>query len=324
MSENVTEAPTAAEQILSSVHRPKLPPEGFNPLAATARELQLYGIPARPDPLTHPLLAAKWQRTMSRDIRMVSPELHVNRDFVPRPIRDHRRAPTASFDTSSSWSGAYVLRPQAEPFTAVAASWIVPDVAPPPSAWTGSGWTDGTYLVGAWVGIDGWDGSGDVLQAGTASSVTVSGGQIQSKSFRFWYEWYGNPPVYPAGFSLQAGDLISCSVCALTTTHGVTSVMNLNTGQAMTYGFDAPKGVTLAGNVAEWIVEDPQTSSGGDYPFPNYGATFFRDAIAGTKNYEFNLGSATTIALVQGSATLSAAVIESNSVLMCYFGPDGP
>jgi hypothetical protein len=312
------------QEFLSHVRRPKPPPDDFNPLEASAAELTLYGIPARPDPRTHPLLAAKWQRTMNRDFQMVSPELSVNRDFVRQPIRDHLRAPTSAFDTSSNWSGAYVLRPEAEPFTGVSASWIVPDVAPPPSARTSSGgWTNGTYLMGAWVGIDGWDGSGDVLQAGTASSVTVAGGQIQSKSFSFWYEWFGNAPVYPAGFALQAGDLISCSVCATTPTHGVAAVLNLTTGQAMSYGFDAPSGVSLSGNVAEWIVEDPGNGKG-EYPFPNYGATFFRDATAGTKHYEFNLGSATTISLIQGSATLSSAVIESNSVLMCYFGPDGP
>jgi hypothetical protein len=169
----------------------------------------------------------------------------------------------------------------------------------------------------AWVGIDGWDGSGDVLQAGTASSVTVSGNKVVSKSFSFWYEWFGNPPVYPSDFSVQAGDLITCSVCATTNTHGIASVANLNTGEAHSYGFDAPSNVTLSGNVAEWIVEDPGT-------FPNYGATFFRDATAGTPHYEFDLGSAITINLVQNQTTLSSAVIESNSVLMCYFGPDGP
>ena len=49
-----------------------------------------------------------------------------------------------------------------------------------------------------------------------------------------------------------------------------------------------------------------------------------RDATAGTPHYEFDLGSAITINLVQNQTTLSSAVIESNSVLMCYFGPAGP
>src|SRR5262249_18640707 len=44
-----------------------------------------------------------------------------------------------------NWSGAYVNRPIAEPLMTVTGEWRVPGVNPPPSAWNGTGYDDGTY-----------------------------------------------------------------------------------------------------------------------------------------------------------------------------------
>ena len=94
----------------------------------------------------------------------------------------------------------------------------------------------------------------------------------------------------------------------------------------MSYPITPPPNVTLSGNVAEWIVEDPATGTSPSsplYPFPNYGATLFRDAVAGSQNQELDFSSATALSLVQGNNTLSVGVIESNSVLVCDYGPNG-
>jgi len=81
-----------------------------------------------------------------------------------------------------NWSGAYVKRPIAEPLMTVTGEWRVPGVNPPPSAWNGTGYDDGTYVCSVWVGIDGWKGTSDVLQAGTESRCVVSGGKVTSQN----------------------------------------------------------------------------------------------------------------------------------------------
>jgi Peptidase A4 family. len=88
----------------------------------------------------------------------------------------------------------------------------------------------------------------------------------------------------------------------------------------MNYGIDPPPGVTLTGNVAEWIVEDPAQSSGSLYPFPNYGLTIFTNCGTGSKNVSLNLNSSCPVNLLNGSGTvISEATIESGTSLMCNF-----
>jgi len=86
-------------------------------------------------------------------------------------------------------------------------------------------------------------------------------------------------------FPVEVGDLISCTVCApFGPTHGTAMFNNLTSGATANVGIDPPWGRPhklrhwrLAGNVAEWIVEDPGKPDGGYYPFPDYGSTFFSD-----------------------------------------------
>jgi hypothetical protein len=61
----------------------KLPPPGFDVRQASERELLAYGLPRRPDPATHPALAAHWDRVAARQREFIKPELR------PLPIRRH-------------------------------------------------------------------------------------------------------------------------------------------------------------------------------------------------------------------------------------------
>jgi len=60
-----------------------LPPPGFDVRQASERELLIYGLPRRPDPSTHPALAAHWDRVAARQREFIKPELR------PLPIRRH-------------------------------------------------------------------------------------------------------------------------------------------------------------------------------------------------------------------------------------------
>lgn len=227
-----------------------------------------------------------------------------------------RRVP----QTSNNWSGGYVGRPAAEPIMTVAGEWQVPAVNPPMQP-SGS-LMDGTYLCVVWVGIDGTSGSADVLQAGTGSECVVKGGKFISTRFFAWSEWFANPWVEIVNFPVSAGHRIACTVCApFGNTHGTALFNNLTTGQTTTIGIDPPAGTSLSGNVAEWIVEDPSTSSNALFPFPVYSGTTFTNAVAGTRTIELNAWDGTEIDMVQGGVTLSSGEIVGRRRVFCHYGP---
>jgi Peptidase A4 family len=62
---------------LAHFHAFRLPPRNFDVRAASDRELMLHGIPRRPDPKTHPLLAARWARLAAQPFEFVTPELEL-------------------------------------------------------------------------------------------------------------------------------------------------------------------------------------------------------------------------------------------------------
>src|SRR5207248_226579 len=120
----------------------------------------------------------------------------------------------AANSTSSNWSGAVDFGlASGDSYNSVSGSWTVPNAYPPDSAKLPNGtWKDGTYRCVSWVGIDG-SGSGDVLQGGTGSQCTVSGGKIISQSAFGWYEWYPYSWVTFSDFPVHPGDTVNCLVC---------------------------------------------------------------------------------------------------------------
>jgi hypothetical protein len=332
------------EHGLSLVRDLEVPPDGFDPLTASDRELRRYGLPVRPDAQRHPHQAMLWEEFAARSLRYVRPPLEPIADHVRSGIRDYRmhKLPvdprvTDVIDrdlrrrgirlcwflpaTSTNWSGAVADRPSSEPFVTVTGRWVIPNVSPPQSAWNGTGYNDGTYKCSVWVGLDGWKGTTDVLQAGTTSVVTVSGGVAQSPSSYPWIEWAGDPEKPQSDFPVNPGDAVLCTVCApFGNAHGAAMFVNQTTGLAMNYPIDPPAGVTLSGNVAEWIVEDPGRLGGGLWPFPNYGLASFQNCTAGTKNISVNLGDACPINLIDGAGkVISRSTIDSDTSLTCNF-----
>jgi len=332
------------EHGLNLIRDLRLPPDGFDIRNASERELQIYGLPRRPDEEKHPQQAAMWDSFAERPLRFVRPNLVPLTDRPRSEIRDYKahelttdpklremitrrlgiigiRSCILMPYTSTNWSGAVVQRPASESLVTVTGQWVVPNVSPPASAWNGRGYNDGTYICAIWVGLDGWNGSNDVLQAGTNSIVTVSGGLVTSRSYYAWIEWFGNPWQAESDFPVSPGDAILCTVCApFGNNHGTAMFTNQGTGLAMNYGIDPPAGVTLSGNVAEWIVEDPGQLSGPLFPFPNYGLTIFQNCSAGSKNVSLNLNNACPMNLVNASGkVISQATFNNGTSLTCNF-----
>lgn len=327
------------------------PPEDFNPLKATRRQLARYGLPQPPDRKSHPKQAALWRMHMAERPEYLVPELRIDRKFVRRggyrgtpapegiPPPDH---PFFTLDprfvsrpdliredflvirnlfaqTSNNWSGAYVNRPPTEPFNNIYATFNVPDVQPPPSAWNGKGWNDGMYQAATWVGLDGWNGP-DVMQAGVWSVANVTRGSL-STSFSAWVEFWPAPSVVLDNFAVSPGDMIALTVCApFTTTHAVAIFKNLTSGVATTVGFDAKPPTVVTGVVAEWIVELAATTPASG--LANYGNVAFHDCIAASKTQERDIRSANRINMVDASGSvISTGWLQSRSEVVCTYGP---
>ena len=298
MSETIKPGEIRAERLTPKelgVRLFKQPPASFDPITADPRELLTYGYPARPDARTHPELRAQWERRVSHNYTRIQPEFVRNVGKVHGPAR---RANGAANATSTNWSGSVVFAPGGTTCGWIQGEWTVPDPSDPSGG-------QSSYYSSAWVGIDG-DGSGDVLQAGTESSLV--GG---SRSVYAWWEWYPDYEVAISNFPVRSGDTIYCLICATSTTTASIYLTNDNTDQHVSFNITAPSGTTLAGNCAEWIVETPSVG-GQPTTLPDYGVVYFDDALAGLKNGGSLDGfSGTPITLVNGANTpLSVPTLE--------------
>ena len=296
------------EESLKRLRVFRSPPPKFNPLKASKRELTLYGLPHPPDPGTHPRQAKLWRMQMTDRPEWVAPELAVGGgDFVPfggyrgddprgggfppqsHPLLDpadkryftrpNEINPAAfwlvnlSPLTNPTWSGAMAPQPPGEPYNSVYASFEVPAVSPPPSAWNGKGYNDGTYQCLTWVGVDGWHGP-DVMQAGAFSQVAVVKGSLSYTYYGLLTEFAPALWLKVQNFPVSPGDILAVNVCApFTTTHAVAMIGNKSTNQVITIGFDAPGTTTLSGAMAEWIVENPASLAGSNPSRPQHFST---------------------------------------------------
>lgn len=149
----------------------ELPPDGFDPLRASADELRRYGLPRRPDPNTEPFLAQLFTRAFSRPRSFLRPELIVDSRL---DALHAKRAGKADF-SSGDWGGAVVTTPTNDPPNMVFAQFQVPTVLNFDPEWTQP------LTSGFWVGIGGY-GTNTLLQAGIAATVTPGSGSSRSSA----------------------------------------------------------------------------------------------------------------------------------------------
>jgi hypothetical protein len=153
----------------------------------------------------------------------------------------------------------------------------MPNASPP------SGAQDGIwYSASTWIGIDGDDGSGDVLQVGCDADVIISGGVTQHQ-FYPWWEWYPAGSFWISTIPVSPGDELTCLMCvhALSTTTASIFLGNATTGVGCFFSAEAPNGTALSGNCAEWIVEALEIDT--NVPeLANYTIVEFTECNAGT------------------------------------------
>jgi hypothetical protein len=211
--------------------------------------------------------------------------------------------------TSNNWSGAVVIAPAGSAFFEVDGEWTVPN---PQLGFEGV--TDCNSSI--WVGIDGWLGSADVLQAGVRCDVTTSGQTIYA-----WWEWFpeGETPI--SNFPVSIGDDVEFQIFAGSSTLASIYLQNWTAQVAMQFDIAPPAGTTLVGNDAEWIVERP-TVNGALTTLANYGAVTFSNASCYSLPAPTSLTSGFGVDMITDSASgqpVSVGTKQSSNSVQCVY-----
>jgi hypothetical protein len=296
-----------------SIRTYPLPPDGFDPRAASPLELRRYGLPQRPDPAVRPELAALWDDVFSRKLSHITPAFVPVEELVPGLRRADRPRPDVTA-TDGHWSGAVTHASAGETFEWVAGQWNVPDVKP-------AGQGPGPWVAYTWIGID---GSTDVTQIGTMEIVSAD---LTTSCVAFYEWWSASTNAYPSlpqaisNFPVSFGDTIYGLICMQSTTAADFSMINMTTGIHVLFGkipLTAPGTTTSMENQAEWINERP-----GDDALPDFSPITFSSAYAG-HGLDFVVGGGTADTLVDmvenGTTLATTTVVTPTSIKIVYTG----
>lgn len=272
---------------------PGLPPSDFDPVnnPGDRARLEEFWLPSRPDPEREPGLHEHWREMFSGPLRFVLAGSRPAGQPVTTALLALRLPAlpaTASFETSSNWSGAYILPNRGARFSRIVGRWKAPEVKPG----TGPNPSGLPFRCSIWIGLDGkkaWTKS--MPQVGTVHTVARDGTPEEPK---LWWQWWirdgHSAPHDISGVPIRAGDDVLCSLTVVSPHLVRFHVKNRNTGTLA--GFAVSEPVPLRGATAEWIVEqpsdpqdDPKAVKRGReleplFPLPDYGSVVFKHCAA--------------------------------------------
>lgn len=185
----------------SNMITPLAVPAGFNPLKGSDADLLKYGFPKKP---TTAKCLAIWQDAMSKAKYYVAPDMSAVT----------AAASQTSSTNSPNWAG-YVIQDienKTDGYT--------PKYDEVYGTWTQPTYTGNTANPACWVGIGGTDGSGFLVQAGTAAGACNTdpktgkpyGGLVGDGNNQFFVEDVPLGISYRFPMSLSAGDIVYCDV----------------------------------------------------------------------------------------------------------------
>jgi Peptidase A4 family len=169
------------------------------------------------------------------------------------------------------------------------------------------------------VGIDGIDGSMDVLQAGVDSDV-MNTGFGPERRLRPWWEWLPGGSHWITNLPVAQGDVLNCVICVSEGTSASIFFYNVTSRLGTSFAATVPPDwQPLAGNCAEWIVERiPVDSSPPE--LARYGEVYFDDSQAGTASHALiQAGTGNTIDMVDVTGTISAGIIETPTLIQVKY-----
>ena len=151
------------------------------------------------------------------------------------------------------------------------------------------------------------------------STAACTRGIIELTTVRAaWYEWYPDYAYDFSGISFSAGDSVTLTVTATSTTSGTASITNWSTGLEVIAELEYP--YALCEENAEWIVEDYEEGSS-LVPFANFGTVTFSGAkatlVAGGTT---GPSGATLIDIEQNNKVLTSVSTSGSSVTVSYTG----
>ena len=288
---------TYFEEIERRAHAYPLPPEDFDPLSASNAQLDVYGLPLRPDPETEPELFAFWTRLLSYPFRVIATEFPKPKgnNLPPIPLLLVGRGGSRGFrhfENSRNWSGAYIIPERLDKFVFVTGTWHVPTPSLPPVLPEGSSAND-DYQSSTWIGIDGHRRypMSSMPQIGTSQCFKIVDGVEQITTYAWWQWWSLDehfppdnrplPPVPIPNFPIALHDEITAGLTVRSTDEVQFFIKNQTTGLFTTFLVIAPGQILPLGSTAEWIMERPTVI--GDhrlYPLPNYTDVVFSNCLA--------------------------------------------
>jgi Peptidase A4 family len=211
---------------------------------------------------------------------------------------------TLNVQYSSNWAGAVLI---GSGYKSVTGTIVVPTPKIPSG---GSSSTE--YAASAWVGIDGDTCGSAILQTGV--DFYVQGSQI---SFDAWYEWYPDYAYDFSGINIKAGDTITMTVTASSTSAGKATITNKSTGQTVSHSFSG-ESAKLCETNAEWIVED--FSSGSSLvPFADFQTVTFTGASVTTGSGTSGVSGAQILDIRQNGQVLTNCGTSGSSSVTCTY-----
>jgi Peptidase A4 family/PASTA domain len=201
--------------------------------------------------------------------------------------------------------------------------WAVPTVTEPlePQG------TEGGWNSTSWVGIDGFGGSNDVLQAGVQQKVDANG----NAQYLAWYSWFApqqsDSPAYIfqtniMNFVVVPGQTVYCSVQYVSNgTAGQVFFANESTGQHFLITLAPPPGATFSGSSAEWIMEAPGLGEPLS-SLPMFTPVVFTSAVCcGPNGTLDNPSDGDIFNIVGDGTTLTQVTLGLDTVTIDYVGP---
>lgn len=252
-------------------------PAGYNLLDASPGELDLFGIPQRPDIFAEPRLFEFWRR-------LVSPP------FRPRPPRfglfgvPFQTNPPTTLESSLNWSGGVVSPPSPKRMVLAVAGWTVPKVsyAAAPALFTHE---DAPKTL-VWVGLDGHNGRLPKISLPQIGTFHTPDGPPETQHFAWWYWWHQSPSDMISkilDFRIQPGHEIMAGLAVLISDDVLFFIKNQSTGEFCSFLAKRQPlpDIEPLGSSAEWIVERPtEPMSGKFYPLAAYGSVDFTYCMA--------------------------------------------
>ncbi|KAI0325217.1 acid proteinase [Cubamyces sp. BRFM 1775] len=206
---------------------------------------------------------------------------------------------------SAAWSGAVLYYSKGTSWQNVTGTFTVPTPQEPFNA-------TGFHSASAWVGLDGYN-CNNLLQTGV--DFSVNGNKV---TYTPWYEWYPASAKDFSGFPIHAGDTITATVIATSSTNGTATLFNHATGAQVTHTFSNQP--ALCNVSAEWIVED-YIENGKRVPLSDFGTITFTNISAERSSGPVDPSGARIYEIKQNGTQLTSVSVTSSAVVVNYVGP---